>query len=72
VRSIGALVVNRGFGPETDIYPNQRNAYFSIINLIGVGVFNFVGDHHRQRDGVLEAEAAKIDDMVEKIRRAAA
>ena len=51
--------------------PRGRNAYFAVINLIGAGVFNFVGDRHHQRDGVLEAEAAKYDDIVERIRRAA-
>jgi len=34
-------------------------------------VFNFVGDHHHQRGGILEAEAARFDEMVERIRRAA-
>ena len=51
--------------------PHRRNAYFAVINLIGAGVFSFVEDHHHQRDGILEAEAAKIDDMIERIKRAA-
>jgi hypothetical protein len=34
-------------------------------------IFNFVGDHHRQHDGVLEAEAARVDDMIDRIRYAA-
>lgn len=46
----------------------QRNSYFTVINLIGSDIFNFVEDHHRQRDGVIEAEAARIDDMIERIR----
>ena len=55
-----------------ETYPAlYRNAYFAIINLIGAGVFNFVRDRHHQRDGVLEAEAARFDDMVERIRHAA-
>ena len=53
------------------LYPHQRNAYFTVINLIGAGVFSFVEDYHCQRDGILEAEAAKIDDMIERIRHAA-
>jgi hypothetical protein len=53
------------------IIPHQRNAYFAIINLIGPGVFNLVRDHHRQRDGVLEAEAVRIDDIIETIRHVA-
>jgi len=56
--------------PEFNIFPNQRSAYFTIINLIGAGIFNFVGDHHHQHDGVLEAEVVRIDDMIEKIRNA--
>ena len=51
--------------------PHRRNAYFAVINLIGVGVFSFVEDHHHQRDGILEAEAAKIDNMIERIKRTA-
>lgn len=31
-------------------------------------MFGFVEDYHRQRDGVIEADAARIDDMLEKIR----
>jgi len=45
--------------------------YFSAINLIGGDVFNFVEDHHHQRDGVIETDAARTDDMIEKIRCAA-
>ena len=30
-----------------------------------------MGDYHHQHDGVLEAEAAKMDDMVERIKHAA-
>lgn len=47
----------------------QRNSYFTTINLIGVRVFNFVEDNHHQRDGVVEAEAARVDDMIDSIRR---
>ena len=53
------------------LYPHQRNAYFTVINLIGAGVFSFVEDNHRQHDGILEAEVARIDDMIERIKRAA-
>ena len=28
-------------------------------------------DYHHQRDGVLEAGAARVDDMIERIRSAA-
>ena len=56
---------------NTRTLSSHRNSYFAIISLIGVGVFNFVGDHHRQHDGVIEAEAARVDDMVERIRHAA-
>ena len=47
---------------------HRRNSYFAVINLIGGATFHFVGDHHRQRDGVIEAEAARIDDLIERIR----
>jgi hypothetical protein len=52
--------------PTNLLHP--RHSYFTVINLIGGAVFRFVGDHHRQRDGVVEAEAARIDDMVERLR----
>jgi len=42
-----------------------------VINLIGGATFHFVGDSHCQRDGVIEAEAARMDDMIERIRNAA-
>jgi len=38
---------------------------------MGAAIFNLVGDHHRQRDGVLEAEAARVDDMIERIKHVA-
>ena len=38
------------------------------INLVGGAIFQHVGDHHRQHDGVIEAEAARINDMLERIR----
>ena len=38
---------------------------------MGAAIFNYVGDYHTQRDGVLEGEAARVDDMKEKIRHAA-
>ena len=41
------------------------------MNLIGAVIFNHVGDHHHQRDGVLEAEAARMDDMIDRIRHVA-
>ena len=49
----------------------RRNSYFSVINLIGGPIFRFVGDHHCQRDGVLKAEAARMDNMIERIRNTA-
>ena len=48
----------------------SRNSYFLIINLMGPAIFNFVEDIHRQRDGVIEAEAARFDDLVERIENA--
>ena len=33
-------------------------------------MFDIFGDHHTQRDAVIETEAARIDDMLEKIREA--
>lgn len=60
---------NHGFALRT--HPLcRRNSYFAVINLIGGDVFNFVEDYHRQRDGVIETEAARIDDMIERIRHA--
>lgn len=50
---------------------HTRNAYFTVINLIGPKVFRFVEDGHQQCDGVRELEAARIDDMVERIAHAA-
>ena len=49
----------------------RRNSYFAVINLIGTPVFQFVWDNHRQRDGVIEAEDAKVSDMIESIWDAA-
>ena len=49
----------------------RRNSYFSVINLIGGPIFRFVGDHYHQRDGILEAEVARMDDMIERIRNTA-
>ena len=46
---------------------SQRNSYFTVINLVGSDVFNFVEDYHHQCDGVVEAEAARVDDMIERI-----
>jgi hypothetical protein len=37
---------------------------------MGAAIFNFVGDHHHQQDGVCEAEAARVDNMVERIKSA--
>jgi len=50
---------------------DTRDSYFSAINLIGDGIFNFVLDFHAQRDGVGERDGARIDDMIERIRHAA-
>lgn len=58
--------------PTFDAHPcRQRNAYFAVINLIGPGIFNLAGDYHHQRDGVLEADAARVEKMIEKIWSAA-
>jgi len=45
--------------------------YFAVINLIGDAIFDFVPDNHRQHDGIIEADAARVDDMIERIRCAA-
>jgi hypothetical protein len=42
-----------------------------VINLVGPGVFSIVPDYHRQWDGVVESEAARIDDMIQKVKDAA-
>jgi hypothetical protein len=55
-------------GPHT-LY--NRNKYFAAVNLIGCNIFDLTGDFHHQRDGTAEAEAARIDDLVERIRHAA-
>ena len=54
----------------TQYIPHRRNVYFAVINLIGAGVFSFMEDHHHQCDGILKAEAAKIDNMIERIKHA--
>ena len=41
---------------------------FTVINLIGVDIFGLVDDFHSQRDGIIEAEAARTDDLIENIR----
>lgn len=41
------------------------------MNLIGDTLFHFVGDDHHQRDGIIEADAAQIDDLLERIRNVA-
>ena len=51
--------------------PRQRNSYFAAINLVGVQVFDYVGDNPQQHDGIIEAEAARVDDLIEIIRCAA-
>ena len=66
-----AHCVDHGPNCVSDVCFHCRDGYFCVINLIGTDIFKYVGDHHRQRDGVLAAEAAKIDDMIERIRRAA-
>ena len=55
---------------EADI-PHQRNLYFTVLNLVGDGIFCFVGDYHHQHDGIIEVAAARFDNMIEKIRSAA-
>jgi hypothetical protein len=42
------------------------------MNLVGVHMFNLVGDPHQQRDGVLESEDVRLDNMLGRIRHAAA
>jgi hypothetical protein len=38
---------------------SHRNLYFTIISLIGAGVFNFVGDHHCQHDGCYQSRGSE-------------
>lgn len=49
----------------------RRNLYFTVMNLIGDTLFNFVGDYHHQRKGVIEADAVRIEDMLKRIRSVA-
>ena len=42
------------------------------MNLVGTKVFGIIGDRNRQLDGVIETEDARLDNMLERIRRAAA
>jgi hypothetical protein len=48
----------------------MRNSYSTIINLMGPEIFDLVRDHHNQRDKVGEAEAARVEDMIKKIKNA--
>ena len=50
----------------------SRKSIFAVINLTGSRLFESVPDFHNQRDGILEADAARLDDMLERIRFAAA
>lgn len=43
-----------------------------LVNFTGVQVFGIIGDPHRQRDGILESEDARLNNMVERICHAAA
>ena len=42
------------------------------MNLVGVKVFELIGDPNRQGFGLTEAEDARLDNMLERIRRSAA
>ena len=50
---------------------SQSRSFFSIIELLGANIFKLVADRHRQRDAVLETEAARMDDFIERIQHAA-
>ena len=41
------------------------------MNLVGVKVFEVIGDRNRQRDGVIEAEGVRLDNMLERVSHAA-
>ena len=41
------------------------------MNLVGTKVFGIIGDCNRQLDGVIETEDERLDNMLERIRRAA-
>lgn len=49
----------------------QRQSFFAVIALLGPEIFRMVADRHHQRDALLEAEAAKQDDMIERVQHAA-
>ena len=57
--------------PNSNIHLASRNSYLGIIALVRAVVLKFTGDPHHQLDGVLEGEAARVDDMVERIKHAA-
>lgn len=59
-------------GPNVGIHlHHQRNSYFATKNFVRSSVFSLVDNNHCQHNGVLEAEAARIDDMIERIRSTA-
>jgi hypothetical protein len=41
------------------------------MKLVGVHMFDLVGDLHQQRDGVLESEDVRLGNMLEQIQDAA-
>jgi hypothetical protein len=49
----------------------SRDSYFAILSLMGDTIFQLTRDYHNQRDALIEAEAARLDDMLERIRSAA-
>jgi hypothetical protein len=50
----------------------SRDLYFAVISLIGSQGFDLkiLPDFHHQRDGIREGEAARFDDMIERVRGA--
>lgn len=42
------------------------------MNFVGVNIFDLIGDPNRQEFGLIEAEDARLDNMLERIRHAAA
>ena len=42
------------------------------MNMVGLKVFELIGDPNNQQEGLDEVEDARLDNMLERIRRLAA